>query len=204
MFKVFNSMKKLLLLILLSTIPFGIFAQKTLRDSIYIKTDIFEVVYSEVLEQPKFVKYTVKCPNGTASRAGMDFYTCDSIKTSDNKDYEKNMWDKGHMSPAADFNCDKETLYKTFTYINCSLQQENLNRTTWRLLEVHERELSKSHKTVTVEIRCVFTPTSTVLPSGATIPDAYYKTIKYDKKVEKYFFKNEKPTSTDYTKYLIK
>jgi endonuclease G len=197
-------MKKILLLTLLSTIPFGIFAQKTLRDSIYIKTDIFEVVYSEVLEQPKFVKYTVKCPNGTASRAGMDFYTCDSIKTSDNKDYEKNIWDKGHMGPAADFNCDKETLYKTFTYINCSLQQENLNRTTWRLLEVHESELSKSHKTVTVEIRCVFTPTSTVLPSGATVPDAYYKIIKYDKKVEKYFFKNEKPTSTDYTKYLIK
>jgi DNA/RNA endonuclease G (NUC1) len=108
-------MKKLLLLTLLSTIPFGIFAQKKLRDSVYIKTDIFEVVYSEVLEQPKFVKYTVKCPNGTASRAGMDFYTCDSIKTSDNKDYEKNIWDKGHMGPAADFNCDKETLYKTFS-----------------------------------------------------------------------------------------
>ena len=197
-------MKKLLLLILLGTIPFSIFAQKNLRDSIYIKTDIFEVVYSEVLEQPKFVKYTVKCSNGTASRAGMDFYTCDSIKTSDNKDYEKNMWDKGHMSPAADFNCDKETLYKTFTYINCSLQQENLNRTTWRLLELHERELAKSHKTVTVEIRCVFTPTSTVLSSGATVPDAYYKIIKYDKKVEKYFFKNEKPKNTDYTKYLIK
>ena len=197
-------MKKLLLLILLGTIPFSIFAQKNLRDSIYIKTDIFEVVYSEVLEQPKFVKNTVKCSNGTASRAGMDFYTCDSIKTSDNKDYEKNIWDKGHMSPAADFNCDKETLYKTFTYINCSLQQENLNRTTWRLLELHERELAKSHKTVTVEIRCVFTPTSTVLSSGATVPDAYYKIIKYDKKVEKYFFKNEKPTTSDYSKYLIK
>ena len=197
-------MKKLLLLILLGTIPFSIFAQKNLRDSIHIKTDIFEVVYSEVLEQPKFVKYTVKCSNGTASRAGMDFYTCDSIKTSDNKDYEKNMWDKGHMSPAADFNCDKETLYKTFSYLNCSLQQENLNRTTWRLLELHERELAKSHKTVTVEIRCVFTPTSTVLSSGATVPDAYYKIIKYDKKVEKYFFKNEKPTTSDYSKYLIK
>jgi endonuclease G len=134
----------------------------------------------------------------------MDFYTCDSIKTSDNKDYEKNIWDKGHMGPAADFNCDKETLYKTFSYLNCSLQNQDLNRTTWRLLELHERDLSKSHKTVTVEIRCVFTPTSTVLPSGATVPDLYYKIIKYDKKVEKYFFKNEKPTTTDYTKHLIK
>jgi endonuclease G len=197
-------MKNILLLSLLTLLSLSSFSQKNLRDSIYIKTDIFEVVYSEILEQPKFVKYTVKCSNGTASRAGMDFYTCDSIKTSDNKDYEKNIWDKGHMSAAADFNCDKETLYKTFSYLNCSLQNQDLNRTTWRLLELHERDLSKSHKTVTVEIRCVFTPTSTVLSSGATVPDSYYKIIKYDKKVEKYFFKNEKPTSTDYTKYLIK
>jgi endonuclease G len=191
------------LLVLLTLLSLSSFSQKKLRDSIYIKTDIFEVVYSEVLEQPKFVKYIVKCPNGTASRTGMDFYTCDSIKTSDNKDYEKNMWDKGHMSAAADFNCDKQTLYKTFTYLNCSLQQENLNRTTWRLLEVRERELAKTNKVVVVEIRCIFGPKSITLPSGATVPTAYRKTIKYDKVTEVYYFKNEKPLSTDFTKYKI-
>ena len=195
---------KNLLLVLLTLLSLPSFSQKKLRDSIYIKTDIFEVVYSEVLEQPKFVKYIVKCSNGTASRTGMDFYTCDSIKTSDNKDYEKNMWDKGHMSAAADFNCDKPTLYKTFTYLNCSLQQENLNRTTWRLLEVRERELAKTHKVVQVEIRCIFGPNAIKLPSGATVPTAYRKTIKYDGKTEVYYFKNEKPLSTDFTKYKVK
>ena len=195
---------KNLLLVLITLLSLPSFSQKKLRDSIYIKTDIFEVVYSEVLEQPKFVKYIVKCSNGTASRTGMDFYTCDSIKTSDNKDYEKNMWDKGHMSAAADFNCDKPTLYKTFTYLNCSLQQENLNRTTWRLLEVRERELAKTHKIVQVEIRCIFGPKSIKLPSGATVPTAYRKTIKYDGKTEVYYFKNEKPLSTDFTKYKVK
>ena len=192
------------LLVLLTLLSLSSFSQKKLRDSIYIKTDIFEVVYSEVLEQPKFVKYIVKCPNGTASRTGMDFYTCDSIKTSDNKDYEKNMWDKGHMSAAADFNCDKPTLFKTFTYLNCSLQQENLNRTTWRLLEVRERELARTHKVVQVEIRCIFGPKSIKLPSGATVPTSYRKTIKYNGITEVYYFKNEKPTSTDFTKYKVK
>jgi DNA/RNA endonuclease G (NUC1) len=192
------------LLILLTLISLNSFSQKKLRDSIYIKTDIFEIVYSEVLQQPKFVKYIVLCPNGSASRKGMDFYTCDSIITSDNKDYEKNVWDKGHMGAAADFSCDREMLYKTFTYLNCSLQQENLNRTTWRLLEVRERELAKTNKSVVVEIRCIFTSKSIVLPTGATIPDGYYKTIKYGNKTEKYYFKNEKPLSTDFTKYLIK
>jgi len=196
-------MKKLLLT-LIFILPIFVFSQKTLRDSIYIKTNMFEIVYSEKLQQPKFIRYTVQCPNGDASRKGMDFYTCDSILTSDNKDYENNPYDKGHLAPAASFSCDKETLYKTFTYLNCSLQQENLNRTTWRLLEERERELAKKHSVVIVEIRCVFSPKSVILPSGATIPDGYFKTIKYGKTIENYYFKNEKPLSTDYKLYIIK
>ena len=190
-------------LLFLFLFPLFVFGQKTLRDSIYIKTNMFEIVYSEKLQQPKFIRYSVPCPNGTANRKGMNFYTCDSILTSDNKDYENNPYDKGHLAPAADFNCDRDMLFKTFTYLNCSLQQENLNRTTWRLLEVRERELAKTQP-VTVEIRCVFTPKSVVLPTGAVVPDGYYKTIKYGKTVEKYYFKNEKPLSTDFTKYKIK
>jgi hypothetical protein len=50
----------------------------------------------------------------------------------------------------------------------------------------------------------VYSSKSIVLLTGATIPDAYYKTIKYGKTIEVYYFKNEKPLSTDYTKYKIK
>ena len=195
---------KNILLTLLLTLPLFVFSQKTLRDSIYIKTNMFEIVYSEKLQQPKFIRYTVQCPNGSAPRKGMDFYTCDSILTSDDKDYFNNPYDKGHLAPAADFNCTKDLLFKTFTYLNCSLQQENLNRTTWRLLEVRERELAKTGKSVVVEIRCLFSKKSIVLPTGATVPDGYIKTIKYGNKIEKYYFKNEKPLSTDFTKYIIK
>ena len=195
-------MKKLLLT-LGFILPLFVYGQKPLRDSIYVKTDMFEIVYSEKLQQPKFIRYTVQCPNGTAPRKGMDFYVCDSILTSDDKDYVNNPYDKGHLAPAADFNCTSEMLFKTFTYLNCSLQQENLNRTTWRLLEVRERDLAKIQKVV-VEIRCVYSSKSIVLLTGATIPDAYYKTIKYGKTTEVYYFKNEKPLTTDYTKYKIK
>lgn len=195
-------MRKSLLILITLFVSLNLLSQKTLKDSISIKTDIFQIVYSEVLQQPKWIKYTVQCPNGSASRAGMDFYICDSITTSDNKDYEANQYDKGHLAPAAHFNCTKEMIYQTFTFLNCALQQENLNRTTWRLLEARERELAKT-QTVTVEIRCQFSKKSKVLPSGATVPDGFWKTITYGKVVEKYYFKNEKPTSTDYNKYKI-
>ena len=191
-------MKKLLLILFL--LPLVVFAQ---RDSVYIKTDIFTTVYSEILQQPKWVKYTVQCPTGTAPRTGMDFYPQTGLITSDNNDYVNNIWDKGHCAPAADFNCTKEMLYKTFTYANCVLQHERLNRGVWRLLESYERELAKT-TTVNVEIRMVYSITSLKLPTGATVPDGFYKTIKFENKIEKYYFPNTSPTLSLFKLYLIK
>jgi hypothetical protein len=54
-------MKKIIILILLSTNIYG-----QLRDRVY-KTDIFEVIYSEKFEQPLILKYKVRCSSGKAS-----------------------------------------------------------------------------------------------------------------------------------------
>lgn len=172
------------------------------KREIKIDAGIYEVLYSESLEQPKEVWYTVECPEGKASRKGMDFYVNDSVYTSSHEDYENNIWDKGHMAPAADFSCDKETLYKTFSYLNCALQHQDLNRGSWRLLEARERELAKN-KNVEVHIILEFNKSSKKLPTGATVPDAFKKEITYDNKKEVYYFKNEKPLSNDYKKYKI-
>jgi endonuclease G len=193
-------MKKLLsILLFVTTISYS----QVIRDSVLVKTDIFEVSYSEKFEQPLRVKYRVLCQDGKASRQGMDFYTEKDHKTSDAKDYENNIYDKGHCAPAADFNCDKIMLLKTFTYLNCTLQNQFLNRGAWRLLEVHERELAKKF-IVNVEIKLIFSDKSIKLPTGATVPDAFLKTIKYESKVEKYYFINEKPKSNNYKLYLVK
>jgi endonuclease G len=174
-----------------------------LRDSVYITTSIFNVVYSEKLQQPKWVEYKVLCTDGTISRKGLDFYPVKGIVTSTEEDYENNIYDKGHLAPAADFNCDKENLKQSFSYLNCTLQHEKLNRGTWRLLEVHERELAKTN-TVSVEIRMNYSKNSKILPTGATIPDSFTKIITYGNKKEKYFFKNEEPKSSDYNNYKVK
>ena len=192
-------MKKFVLLLLLP-----LFAFAPVREKVYFKNNIYQGYYSEKLEQPLEVQYTVMCPNGTAKRTGMDFFTNDSIHTSDNNDYANNVYDKGHCAPAADFNCTKEMLYRTFSYLNCALQHQDLNRQVWRLLEAHERELAKTKK-VKVEIVCVFSNNSLRLPTGATVPDAFKKTIWVDNVVYGvYYFENKKPSTNDFTKYRIK
>ena len=192
-------MKKFLLILLLPLVGFG-----QLRDSIYVKTDIYEVMYSETLEQPLWVKYQVLCTGAGASRKGMDFYTDKTIHTSDAKDYAFNVYDKGHCAPAADFNCNREMLFKTFSYLNCTLQNERLNRVHWRLLEDYERLLAYTEGPVNVEIRIVFDKNPIKVAGGATIPSAFYKIIKTKSKTVKFFFKNEPPTKPTFVDYQIK
>jgi endonuclease G len=193
-------MKKFLISLIL-LIPLFVFGQ--LRDSVLVKSPIFKVMYSETLQQPKWIEYHVECGEGDFSRKGLDFYVCDSVKTSDGGDYEGNVWDKGHLAPAADFNCNKDYLKMTFSYLNCVLQHEKLNRGAWRLLEDYERDLSKKYS-VDVKIKMVYSKKSMVLKSGATVPDGFYKTIKYNKVIEVYYFKNEPPVTNEYKKYKIK
>lgn len=199
-------MKKRSTFLLFLLVPLLLFSQKpsSARDSVRVKTPIYEVVYNEKLQQPVWITYSVQCPTGTASRAGMDFYTCDSIITSDGADYVNNVYDKGHLAPAADFNCTKELLYQTFSYLNCSLQNQYLNRGVWRILEEYERELAKKEK-VTVIIQMEFGPECEKLPTGATVPSGFYKTIVLEKskKTIKYYFPNTKPTKPKFNDYQI-
>jgi endonuclease G, mitochondrial len=192
-------MRFLILFLLLTT---NIFAKN--RDSVFVRLNTYEVMYSEKLEQPLWVAYNVRCPYGSYPRTGMDFYINDSIHTSDNRDYINNIFDKGHLAPAADFNCDRETLLSTFSYLNCALQNQYLNRGVWKSLEEYERELAKKYPIVEIKVFCKFSQKSVKLKSGATVPDGFYKIIKYQNTTLTFYFPNQTPKFTDYMKYLVK
>jgi DNA/RNA endonuclease G (NUC1) len=192
-------MKNLFLFLITLLLSVSSFSQ-ALRDSVTWKTPYYRVVYSEVLEQPKAVWYTVVCPNGTASRAGMDFYTEPTIKTSDNADYVNNEWDKGHMAPAASLNCTKEMLLTTFSYTNSALQQQSLNRGVWKKLEIQERTWAQTN-TVTVYIRIEFDKTPKRVATNAAIPKGFYKELIVGNIKYCYYFPNIAPTSSDLDKF---
>lgn len=175
---------------------------RILRESVIIETDIFKVNYSEVLEQPLWVEYTVLCPKPGVDRNGLDFYEEADVHTSDDDDYYANEWDKGHMAPAAAFNCDREMLKKTFTYLNSALQHESLNRGVWNHLERFERNLGNFY-TVQVRVDVIFSDNPRKLPTGASIPSSFKKTIKWGDKVAVFEFPNQDTSGTDWTDYLI-
>ena len=173
------------------------------QDEVSIKTDIFDVLYSETLEQPIFLSYYVECPNGDASRSGLDFKLHDGVHTSNNDDYKYNEWDKGHLAPAAAFSCDRDMLKLTFDYLNCALQHEGLNRGPWKELEEFERNLAKIYNEVYVTVECHFSDTSLLLPTGATVPDGFTKTIIWDERKECFYFPNRDISGIDWFEFRI-
>jgi len=199
-----NLYMKIFLNVLLTIISLSMYGQNSVIDNDTIHTDLFDVVYSEKLEQPLWITYKVLCPMGTQSRSGLNFYTNDSIHTSNNEDYKDNIWDKGHLAPASAFNCDRETLKKTFTYLNCVLQHEGLNRGPWKELERFEVGLSKIFESVIVEIKVYFEGELGVVSGGATIPSGFKKTIKFDNKEIIFYFPNVDDSGKDWGHFKIK
>jgi endonuclease G, mitochondrial len=166
-----------------------------LRTEVIIENKVFKVWYNEVFEQPmKLVYSSTNRPKGV-DRGSMDFHTEKNIHTSDKNDYYRNIYDKGHLAPAATFSDVYENLYTTFSYLNCALQDQYLNRGEWRLLEEEERKWDDDENlTVTVEL--IFSDGHIVLPTGGHVPTRMVKHIFFTKTgLYKCFdFPNEKPS----------
>jgi len=183
-------MKKVLLFIGIFLVSFTSFSQDTIR----VKNQVFEVLYSQNLEQPLWIKYQSTNRPTNVNRGSMDFYTEKSIKTSDAADYLKNIYDKGHGAPAATFSDNFENLKQTFSYLNCILQDQYLNRGEWRLLEEQERKWDDTEN-LTIVIKVFFDKTVKRLPTNVAIPSHLQKHIYFEKqkKWKCYVFLNQKP-----------
>ena len=140
---------------------------KELREEVTIDNDVFTVIYSETKEQPLELTYRSSNRPKNVDRGSMNFYTEDDYHTSDNADYYKNVWDKGHLAPAATFSDSMENLKQTFSYLNSALQNQYLNRGAWRLLEEQERRWDDTQELiVTVFIQF----SDSILLQGLTSP----------------------------------
>ena len=123
-----------------------------LREEVIVENNVFKVSYNENKQQPNWIEYKVRNITKVADRDGMDFYLDDNVRTSDNMDYKNNPWDKGHMAPAGSFTDSWENLYTTFSFLNCALQLDQLNRGEWRELEEQNRLWAKEFGTLNIKI----------------------------------------------------
>ena len=182
-------MKKVFSLVTLLVISFTTFGQ-----DIKLKNNVFEVLYSQDLEQPLWIKYRSTNRPTNVNRGAMDFYKESNIKTSDGEDYKANIYDKGHGAPAATFSDNMINLKQTFSYLNCIMQDKYLNRGEWRMLEEQIRKWDDVEN-LTVLITIHFDTPVKRVPTNAAIPSYLEKHIYFEKsgKWKCFVFLNEKP-----------
>ena len=182
-------MKKIILLI-----GFFILFLPSFGQDVRIKNEVFEVLYSQDLEQPLWIKYRSTNRPTNVNRGHMNFYKEGNVKTSDDADYKGNVWDKGHGAPAATFSDNMENLKQTFSYLNSIMQDQYLNRGEWRLLEEQERKWDDTEP-LTVIIKTFFDKPVKRVATGAAIPSHIEKHIYFEKSKEWscFVFLNEKP-----------
>ena len=182
-------MKKFGILLILLFVSFFTFGQ-----DVRVKNGVFEVLYSQSLEQPLVIKYRSINRPTKVNRGAMDFYKEPTIKTSDADDYKSNIYDKGHGAPAATFSDNMVNLKQTFSYLNCIMQDQYLNRGEWRLLEEQIRKWDDVEP-ITVLIKTFFDTPVKRVPTGAAIPSYLQKHIYFEKskKWRCFVFLNQKP-----------
>jgi len=190
---------KLFKLLLLSFLLIGCEAEEIIaqekRTEVIVENQVFKVWYNEVKEQPVKLIYTSTDRPKNVDRGNMNFYTESEVYTSNNADYYNNIWDKGHLAPAATYSDSMVNLKQTFSFLNCALQHQYLNRGEWRLLEEQEREWD-DEQNLTITVNLVWDAGYEILPTGGHIPTDMIKHIYFenDKMWRCFEFENVKPT----------
>ena len=205
-----GTLKNLLLIFIGLALQGNVIAQSR-PEIVTIKTDIYTTIYNTEYQQPIVVEYTIFCKpdSPTYDRAGITFKAYPGLRGSSASDYSDNVWDKGHMAPASTFGCSKKWLMETFSYANCALQHQGLNRGTWAALERFERNLAGVYQDIDVHITIFFSDKWTTNSDPARIPSSFIKEISYQesngkRKSLSFEFPNEDTTGRSFWEFLMK
>jgi len=141
---------------------------------------------------------------GQFSRRGLNFIKDPMLNGRDggNVWYYKNIYDKGHLVPAADMSNDYQSLKETFLFTNCTPQHESFNRGGMKQLESKIREWTERFGTVAIitgwviedDLDYIYTGPPPLMP----IPKYYYKVfvdISNNRSIA-FLIPNEKITKT--------
>jgi endonuclease G len=145
---------------------------------------------------PLWVSYhlTAAYLTGKEKRANYKFLPDPNLapgQRSENKDYSKSGYDKGHMCPAADQNRNPTTMKECFYLSNMCPQWPQLNRHPWEQLEVKVRALTAKYGEVWVIVGPVFEkntstgqfePKKTLGSDQVWVPWGFYKIVVFNDK----------------------
>lgn len=144
----------------------------------------YSLCYRESYEQAEWSAYCLTEEELEKNAKRSDDFRADpeiSTGSATPNDYKKSGYDRGHLSPAADFAFSDKAMSETFYMSNMSPQKGSLNRGIWKDLESEVRLWAKSFGRVYVVSGPILEKPAEAYESigenHVTVPEFYYKVI---------------------------
>lgn len=172
-----------------------------------VKHHDYTTYYDAELKQPDSVKWilTPDMLNCSAHLARTNKFTADPAipNTKFNIDYDKSGYDQGHQFPAQDASCNSIDETECFYFTNMVAQKPNLNRITWKALEVYTRKIASKQP---VSVTCgVIGSLGKIGKDKINIPAYCFKRLEYAGRVEYYIMPNRDSVKLHpFTYYRVK
>ena len=144
----------------------------------------YSLCYRESYEQAEWSAYCLTEEELVKNAKRSDDFRSDPEITTGSAtpaDYKKSGYDRGHLSPAADFAFDEKAMSETFYMSNMSPQKGGLNRGIWKDLEAEVRLWAKNFGRVYVVSGPILEKPAeeyqTIGENQVAVPEFYYKVI---------------------------
>lgn len=141
----------------------------------------FSLCYNEEYEQANWVAYELTAQETIGKYKRTNKFLTDpkvSTGTSDNLDFLKSNYDRGHLAPAGDMGWSAKSMAESFYYSNMSPQVPTFNRGIWEHAEELVRGWAKTYASVYVVSGPVLTKgLKRIGPNKVAVPQYYYKVI---------------------------
>ena len=144
----------------------------------------YSLCYRESYEQAEWSAYCLTEEELVKNAKRSDDFRSDPEITTGSAtpaDYKKSGYDRGHLSPAADFAFDQNAMSETFYMSNMSPQKGGLNRGIWKDLENEVRLWAKNFGRVYVVSGPILEKPAAEYQSigenQVAVPEFYYKVI---------------------------
>jgi len=144
----------------------------------------YSLCYRESYEQAEWSAYCLTEEELVKNAKRSDDFRSDPEITTGSAtpaDYKKSGYDRGHLSPAADFAFDQNAMSETFYMSNMSPQKGGLNRGIWKDLETEVRLWAKNFGRVYVVSGPILEKPAAEYQSigenQVAVPEFYYKVI---------------------------
>lgn len=145
----------------------------------YIEYTYYSVSYDEVKKCPIWSAYSYTISDTAKKVNRYSKYLRDkSIEfQATNKDYYKSGYDRGHLSPAANFRFNLIASKEINYYTNITPQYYSFNRGIWKKLENQVRKWAYDYDTLYIISGPILIGGLSTIGNGVIVPDFYYKAI---------------------------